>query len=266
MSIQEAIRYGAVELKRVYSRNLALALVVSVAVHLSAIGLYLLTVEEGTARPEVNRDRDTVYLGVFEPLEPPIELPELPPAGGSGDVQPPVDANPEVTKYKAGDVRAVPDNLVPDDAPDYAPITDISNSGPIGGGEGELGPKNDKPIGLGPSDSASQGPSLTLPVETPKEPWEIPEESLPKFDLGKLRQRVVYPKVARDNNLEGKVEVRVLIGKFGDIERVEVTSSDYSVFEAPAIKAIRETTFTPARLDNTPVSVWMTIPITFELD
>ena len=49
MSITERIRYGAAELKSIHNRHLALAFVVSIAVHAIALGLYVFSVNNADA-------------------------------------------------------------------------------------------------------------------------------------------------------------------------------------------------------------------------
>lgn len=54
-----------------------------------------------------------------------------------------------------------------------------------------------------------------------------------------------YPKEARRDRVEGNVQVCFKISRAGTPWRIAVRRSTHRVFEKPAIKAVRESTFTP---------------------
>jgi protein TonB len=76
---------------------------------------------------------------------------------------------------------------------------------------------------------------------------------------------VVYPEKARKDGTEGTVWVKALVDEQGMVAKTEVIKSDAPVLEQAALDAARGWTFTPAKKDNKPVSVWVTIPFKFKL-
>ncbi len=56
-----------------------------------------------------------------------------------------------------------------------------------------------------------------------------------------------YPKEARRDRVEGNVQVCFKISRAGTPWRIAVRRSTHRVFEKPAIKAVRDSTFAPLR-------------------
>jgi protein TonB len=83
-----------------------------------------------------------------------------------------------------------------------------------------------------------------------------------------IRQMPVsYPKLAKQNGIEGRVVVRVLIGKNGKAEKLEVVESKpEGVFDENAMKSLKYWQFRPGILNGELVSTWASIPISFKLD
>lgn len=75
----------------------------------------------------------------------------------------------------------------------------------------------------------------------------------------------IYPALAIQAGLEGNVYVRVWVDKLGQVRKAEVVKSDGVIFEEPALAAARLWVFTPALMQDQPVSVWVTIPIRFRM-
>jgi TonB family protein len=74
-----------------------------------------------------------------------------------------------------------------------------------------------------------------------------------------------YPKEALVEGLEGKVRVKVLVGKQGRASRVLIAESSNKVFNYPAREASKRFVFKPAYKDQEPVAVWVSIPFSFTL-
>ena len=75
----------------------------------------------------------------------------------------------------------------------------------------------------------------------------------------------IYPEGAKREGLEGRVIVKMWVGKDGKVKQVVVLKSDAEVFNAPAIEAAKQFLFTPAYLNNKPVAVWVSYPFQFKL-
>jgi protein TonB len=265
MSIPEALRYGAAELKKVYNRNLGMALGISVGLHLALIGLYIFGLNigkadsEGKAAPVSKVKLTTLAPPPVEDATPPPPPPMIPPqlqtgGGGGGGVA-----------SRAGTPVAVPDALIAPDVKEFAPTEEIAVATPEGGDGTGFGPKTDGE-GLG-------GPiNVDKPVQV-KDVEKLPDmdefvavEEEPKWDQGELQRRIKYPEIARRNNIEGTVIVRALVDKNGRVVKTNIDKSDNQVLSDAAVDAVKATPFTPAIQNKMPVSVWVQIPVNFRLN
>lgn len=75
----------------------------------------------------------------------------------------------------------------------------------------------------------------------------------------------VYPEMARAAEVEGKVTIRVLVGKDGKVQDAIVTDGHPMLNDA-AIAAAKKATFKPALQQHKPVAVWVQIPMVFNLN
>ena len=85
------------------------------------------------------------------------------------------------------------------------------------------------------------------------------------YELTPLEDLIEYPDDARRSGLEGKVTVQMIIGKDGNVEKIEIVKSSADIFKAPAINAIRREKFTPAFNNGKPLRIWITRTINFKL-
>ncbi|MFZ2330445.1 MAG: energy transducer TonB [Atribacterota bacterium] len=75
-----------------------------------------------------------------------------------------------------------------------------------------------------------------------------------------------YPDNFRQRGIEGRVQIKALIDKKGDIIEIVVdTSSGYPGFDRNAIEAISKWKFQPAYYNNEERACWVLIPIIFQL-
>ena len=92
---------------------------------------------------------------------------------------------------------------------------------------------------------------------------DVKEEPSPIVPIERL---IVYPEQARKTNLEGKVVLDALISKTGEVIKVNILQSTDSIFNQPAINALMESRFTPARdEDMKPIALWVSRSIRFKL-
>jgi protein TonB len=83
-----------------------------------------------------------------------------------------------------------------------------------------------------------------------------------------IRQMPInYPTLAKRNGVEGRVVVRVLIGKKGKAEKMEVVQSEpEGIFDENAMKSLKYWQFRPGILNGELVPTWVSIPLSFKLD
>ncbi len=96
-------------------------------------------------------------------------------------------------------------------------------------------------------------------------PMFVPCEIMPSFVKQKKPR---YPDVARRAGIEGRVIVSVLISENGRPMKAQVVKripSDQTVFDKSAIECVMNSSYSPGIQNGTPVKVWLTVPIRFEL-
>ncbi len=98
-----------------------------------------------------------------------------------------------------------------------------------------------------------------LPIVVEVENVTVPPKLIRKAEA-------VYPSKARKKGLEGKVIVRALIDTLGNVEKVTVIKSTNKIFNEPAIKAVKQYKFTPAKKGKKKVKVYVRIPVVFKLE
>ena len=111
-----------------------------------------------------------------------------------------------------------------------------------------------------PVDLRLRGPMVMgPPVDEALDISEI--EDKPKFVFWPLPE---YPEAALKDKLEGIVNVRVLVGKDGRVEQVEVVGGTKLFFQA-AVATARRYRFRPGKHEGEIRRVWMPMPIRFSL-
>ena len=97
-------------------------------------------------------------------------------------------------------------------------------------------------------------------------------EQMPQFPGGDaelmkfLRDNIVYPAMAQENNVQGKVIVQVVVTKTGDIGEVKVVKSVDRDLDNEAVRLVKKLPkFIPGRMNGQAVNVWYTLPVQFKL-
>ncbi|MBL7973849.1 MAG: TonB family protein [Candidatus Kapabacteria bacterium] len=85
------------------------------------------------------------------------------------------------------------------------------------------------------------------------------------LDKLSLLKAFKYPDPAKKSGIQGTVQVHVLIGKKGIVERYIIKEGVHPLLDTAAVMACMKATFTPAVYENKPIKTWMTIPIIFKL-
>lgn len=244
VSCSRSLVARALEVQRMQQRNLGLALVLSVALHVLALLCYFLF-------PSMQAPIDLDDVDWKRPGPPrgndPIELEEyLPP--GPGRAAP---KNPTVV---AGKIVAVPDVLA-DATKMFADQKQLARdevpAGIPGEGTGEAEGWGEDGAGGGSIPEIETEPPIFVPVE--REPM--------------LVRRVAprYPEIAQRAGIEGRVTVRIWVTKEGTVRDVRLIASDNELLSEAALEAARQFLFTPAYMNSGPVAVWVGVPFTFKL-
>jgi len=76
----------------------------------------------------------------------------------------------------------------------------------------------------------------------------------------------VYPPEARKKGYQGEVLLRAEVLTNGRVGEVELKkSSGHEILDRSALAAVKQWKFIPAREGEKTVAVWVTIPVTFQL-
>jgi len=223
--------YGAVELKMVAQKAMTISMAISTAIVFSFIGSYY-----GIGYLLQEEQLRIVRLTKYSELGPPPSI--------QGQQAAPAVEVAAAVRPSIGIPVPVPDAEVSPEqtimtqselrtvAPTAAAETD-------GGGEQELQIEDDTP------------PADFVPYE--KEPVVVRKVD-PK-----------YPEIALRAGLEWNVYVKVWVDKEGKVRKAVVLKSDAEIFNQNATDAALQWVFTPAVMQNGPVSVWVSIPFRFRL-
>ena len=89
------------------------------------------------------------------------------------------------------------------------------------------------------------------------------EKALAEF----ISKNVVYPEIARQNGIKGKVYVQFVVNKKGKIEQVKVLRGVDSTIDQQAVNVVNKMPdWIPGESGGHPVSVYFTLPINFQLN
>lgn len=116
-----------------------------------------------------------------------------------------------------------------------------------------------------PDDSSEQiipvEPVIRLFVE---EPPEFPggEPALLKY----VADNIMYPGMAIENNIQGKVYIKFAVWDDGSVRKVQIIKGIDPLLDAEALRVISTLPlFRPGRQNGVAVPVWFAIPVAFEL-
>lgn len=95
---------------------------------------------------------------------------------------------------------------------------------------------------------------------------------MPKFQEGDaaifkfLAENLKYPKMAIENQIQGTVLLRFIVGKNGKVRDIEILRSVNKMLDEEAVRVVQQMPdWTPGRQHGKPVSVYYTLPIKFTL-
>lgn len=92
----------------------------------------------------------------------------------------------------------------------------------------------------------------------------VEREPIP-MNLGEVKQAIGYPIMAVEAEIEGKVVVRVLVGKTGKYERHIVLRKGHQILNKAVERQLPNLIFKPGLVGGKPLKVWVTMPFDFKL-
>ncbi len=120
--------------------------------------------------------------------------------------------------------------------------------------------------------------TLSEPAEAPEEltgdnevPFTLVQE-MPVFPGGRqalmkyIAEHTVYPEVALENHVQGRVVVKFCVTAKGGVSKVNILSGISPELNSEAIRVVKSfPKFIPGKQAGEPVPVWYVVPITFTL-
>lgn len=82
---------------------------------------------------------------------------------------------------------------------------------------------------------------------------------------GILSLHLKYPAAAREQGIEGKMEVQFTVDTDGEARNIVVSKPLHPLCDSAAVKAIRSVRFRPGTYEGDPIPVRMSLPIRFEI-
>lgn len=97
-------------------------------------------------------------------------------------------------------------------------------------------------------------------------------EQMPQFPGGEaellkyIASHIKYPTMAAENNIQGRVVVKFVVGKDGRVGEVVVVRGKDPDLDKEAVRVVKTLpNFIPGKMNGEAVSVWYTLPINFKL-
>ena len=244
--------YGAVEVKEFIRKSTYRAFIITVSLLILLFLIYFV-VGMISSRTVIIRKA---------PLNTSIDLKNYQQTQEADNQPPPPPAESIVqdvaTAAKAGTPVPVPEADIKEELKTFANVDDMSKS---------LSREQGNIVDISQVQNINLGEEkIKVQIEKEPEPDEfIPVEKEPFIDLGELQRKVVYPEMARKANIEGKVTVRVLVGKDGRPVKCLIEQSESSMLDDAAKSAVMHSVFSPGIQNRQPVVCWVSIPIKFKL-
>jgi len=242
--------YGAAELKAFIKKHTYKAFIITVSLFILLLLFYSLfnKITSETARVKMA----PVVKLTLQQLQQLDQAQDVPP--------PPTQQLNTGPAVRAGTPVPVPDTKISEDLKDFADIKDLSRASSVGGDGVDLG-------GMASNIDIDRDTKVNVQVQE-EEPGLydfVNVEEEPSIDLNELQKKIEYPEMARRANIEGKVIIRVLVGKNGLPKKTVVESSDNELLNEAARKAVNKSKFKPAIQNKTPIDCWVSIPISFRI-
>jgi protein TonB len=237
--VKEKGPYGRLELKKKYQKYFTIGLIIAASFHFLGIGSYFLILK----LQESDEDNiPVVRLLKYSEMGPP-------PSIQNTDVAPAVSVSTAVARPSVGIPVPVPDAEVAPEAT-IASQSELSkqiSNIPEATGDNKVEIQQDIKV------EAQDDPDINAFIPVEKQPTVI-TQATPK-----------YPELAQRAGIEGNVWVKILVDKEGKPKKAVVVKSDAEVFNEEAKEAAMNSRFTPAVMNNGPVTCWVVIPYRFKL-
>lgn len=236
--------YGAYKLRKKYSRTMIVALLIGIFI----IGTAIITPYINAKAQESSRRRAERQVEIkLENLDAPNEQVAPPP--------PPPPPPADVVQAQRYVPPEVVDSIKPEDVVQLMTADQATEV-----------IKNEEVVEVveAPKEEVQE-------EEAEPEPFVVVEE-MPMFPGGDaallkfIADNTVYPEVAKENNIQGRVIVRFCVTSKGGVSQVSILKGVDPELDQEAIRVVNTLpTFKPGKQGGKAVPVWFSVPITFTL-
>ncbi|MFT3993170.1 MAG: TonB family protein [Dysgonomonas sp.] len=254
--------YGAYEMRQSSTKRhlIAFGAMLLLVAIIAALPSIVSTVKAATTGPNEGYDGEYTMATIVD-ITPPIEEPKIP------DM-----VVPEPPKLIAAEMRFVPPTIVEDELVDpdktLTSMEDLTKSKITIGKHQILDGSLDKEaVRL---DDIREFEKVVEPVKE-KGPVTI-AEVMPQFPGGEkemysyINNNLRYPTVAQENGTQGKVTIRFVVGKSGEILDAQILKGFDIACDKEALRVVKSMPrWIPGKQNGVPVQVYFTLPITFRL-
>lgn len=235
--------YGAYKLRKKYSRNLMIGLLIGVII----IGTAIITPYLNAKALENQKKRAERQVEIkMENLDQPNqEAPPPPPP------PPPPAETVAPLRYVA---PVVVDSIKPEEVKQLMTAD-----------QAQVEVKNEEVTAV---------PEVQVEVKEEEAPVEVfvVVEEMPTFPGGDaelmkfINSNIVYPEIAKENNIQGRVILRFCVTYKGAVDQISVLKSVDPALDNEAKRVIAMLpAWKPGKQGGKPVNVWYSVPVTFQL-
>lgn len=252
--------YGAYVLRKEYTRNTRNAMIIGVSIFVFAI---VFPVIWNMIAPDFSDDSAAIAETI-------ATLEEPPPMDEEQEQPEEVKVEPPPPPQRSQIQFVPPEVVAHEEAPAEVTITSIDSLKL----DADVGTKNiEGDADAPPSVVVVEEGTGTKPVEVvapPKDPdpdeFIAVEKEAAAVNMDEIKRSLVYPEICKQMNIQGKVFVRVLVGKDGKVSRHIVKRSPHDLMTKEVEKHLNKLSFTPGIQAGRPISTWVTIPFDFKLN
>jgi protein TonB len=236
--------YGGYLLRKKYNRNVIVSLIIGIMIMVVAVIPLYLNAKALESMPKPSGRTVEIKM---QNLEPPNEKIVVPPPA------PPVQTS--VIKQQKYVPPQIVDSIKSEDTKQLI-ATDQAQTGVTDKEAVEVAKQDREEVQEG---SVEPEPFMTV--------QEMPEPMGGAKGLMKyIADNTIYPPIARENNIQGKVYVRFCVTSTGSIDQVSILKGVDRELDAEAIRIVKTfPPFKPGKQDGIAVPVWFNVFINFQL-
>ena len=259
------MKYGAYELKKLYKKYELQGLIVAILIHAIFISTYVFaTFSDLFSSNKSNEERIGRIITISD-LEPPPPM--------TDDVEQPPEVDVKKTLVPLKDMTALdPEPVATQEAEILTTKTQdaLDTIRAFVSSQGDVNASNIEWTGdIKINDNKIENNIIKdddIKIDNNKvnyQQFEV-KKAPDAVNLGSVKSSMNYPEIAIHGNIEGRVTVKVLVGKDGSVVKIGKISGP-SVFHNEVRDKVWNLQFTPALQNGKTVNCWVSVPFSFKL-